>query len=1177
MTLGNGVSQGDVDTSKTLASTPLDPSIRENLLALSSMGVGSDELLNFGFNRDAVFQFCLEENLALPSTSTTASPDITIVTESNTIPSEKKKAGYESLDKASDPPPSTLIIENDGQAADADTESDMEISDISDQEIADEADVEDMDVEDTIGTSTIIMTTPSSAMTPASSTGTTPMFPEPSTPKSDYNSSNSTLYPTHPTSAPIAKLEHSMPTSKLLQDRPMSLTVDVSSESDFGTEMAYKLFAPVIRSLHPYGKKFKAKKEPAKITSSNGHDGTRALQATIKQIADMKKMIEQLEQSKKKEKANNSDGDSPSSVGVEAVVPASDTHIDLVDDTRKENKLHQDMEETRVELNAQAKVVVNNATDEQLSALKSSNDKEVTQLVESVEQQIQDQHSQLNEAVSSTKISSLKESSEVKESSTISNVTGSSQTANATKRNSSSDNIPEATASQTTVVENVSTADSPLTLYEEQLKSLQQLEEEQDRALKQLELKIAEMRKQQEEMALRKEQAKTKALGVRAKLSMLQRASASPKVRTPPTVSTQLQPMQISTDGKPSSTRKELSSHEDSPSAKRTKYNRPPEFGAQFTMSHAKDAIQGVIIDTGRSVPLLTSIQSVITDMANRKSTRPFMLQNTPRYTDTRHDHVRILYKPDDLAKHFQNIPPAQEENSDSVMLKQAEISDHLKDTGRSESSSTFSQYQSPLQCFRSFQYFGGKSGQSMAYSNPMDTSRNLCAFELAGGTCNDDTCASRHFRDFNMTEADVIQDLLTYAENESEDIRNAYQRSLKRIFASMSAAPNATPTMLVRTAADCRNRLSKENSRKVSFVPSPARRLEKVKRKAAQHRAKPMSQKQPITSALQPILSAGPSGEARYFDVDERNYPRDPKNIQGWVRACLEALPSANFADYDITNSKSLELGKAINVLRQALARNPTSELLWCLYVELWLYRGDTKMFEREMEQAIRNVPHCLDLLWYKVLAAPTVEDQITISDQLLEYFTNDQASASMDALGISSTLLEILCRQAAILIGNDRVRMAKQLLGGVLSSSSAVRTALSLRDQVLLGAGYFHVCAYGRLPTIIFRHHFAKRYLSDENYVVPLFIVVWNEALASSLEDILCMIIFELQLGSTLSDASAADYFLFLVVLGNLLEFLTGYPQAKASDIAFIKQRLEESNFLPMCIEFQNKNENG
>lgn len=168
-----------------------------------------------------------------------------------------------------------------------------------------------------------------------------------------------------------------------------------------------------------------------------------------------------------------------------------------------------------------------------------------------------------------------------------------------------------------------------------------------------------------------------------------------------------------------------------------------------------------------------------------------------------------------------------------------------------------------------------------------------------------------------------------------------------------------------------------------------------------------------------------------------------------------------------------------------------------------------------------------------------------------------------------ISSTLLEILCRQAAILIGNDRVRMAKQLLGGVLSSSSAVRAALSIRDQVLLGAGYFHVCAYGRLPTIIFRHHFAKRYQNDEKYVVPLFIVMWNEALASSLEDILCMIIFERQLGSTLSDASDADRFLFLVVLGNFLEFLTGYPQAKSSDVAFVKQRLEESNFLPMCTE--------
>lgn len=973
-----------------------DPSLHEKLLSLSSMGVGSDELLHFGFDKLTVIQFCMEENLTLPSTIPKGSPDITTPTESNIEFLEQPTLTNETLIDAKNQQLSTSTAEKLQQAADNDSESDMEISDASDHEVADDADIEDMDVEDTIGTSTIIMASPDSAITPVSSAGTSPMFLEPATPKSDISSFNSTLYPSLPSASATIR-DRSSSQKALLEERLLPLTINITDESDFATEMAYKLFAPVIPALRQFEEK-KSKKAPAKISSTNGSDGTQTLQATIKQIADMKKMIEQLEQSKRKDKANISDGsDSPSSVGIEVVLP-EDAHIDTVDDASKENKLDQDMEETRVELNAQAKVVVNNATDEQLSALKSSNDKDVTQLVESVEQQMHDQHSQLNAAVSSTKISSFGESSEATEPSVISNATGSVSSVNTKAVVSSPSNTPETKENQTSAVDSPVTKDSPLTLYEEQLKSLQQLEEEQDQALQLLELKIAEMRKQQEEMALRKEQAKTKALGVRAKLSMLQRASASPKIQTPPLANKVVHPMQIQQESKPSIVRKELSSYEDSPSSKRTKYSRAPEFGSQFTIEHARDAIQSVVHDSGRNIPLLHSIQSVITDMANRRNTRPSKIHDSPRYTDSRHDHIRILKKPDDLVKHFRNLPPSHDESSETVTTKQVDISDHLKDTGRSDNSSNFSQYQSPLQCFRSFQYFGGKSGQSMAYSNPIDTSRNLCAFELAGGTCNDDTCASRHFHDFDMTEADVIQDLLTYAENESEEIRNTYQRSLKRIFASMSAAPNATPNMLVRTAADCRNRLAKDNSRKVSFVPSTARRMEKVKRKAAQHHAKPMQQRQPVTSALQPILSSGPpSGETRYFDIDERNYPRDPKNIQGWIRACLEALPSTNFSDYDITNSKSLELGKAINVLRQALARNPTSELLWCLYVEIWLYRGDIKMFEREMEQAVRNAPYCLDLLWYKVLVAPTVEDRITVSDQLLEYFTTDQASASM------------------------------------------------------------------------------------------------------------------------------------------------------------------------------------
>jgi hypothetical protein len=144
-----------------------------------------------------------------------------------------------------------------------------------------------------------------------------------------------------------------------------------------------------------------------------------------------------------------------------------------------------------------------------------------------------------------------------------------------------------------------------------------------------------------------------------------------------------------------------------------------------------------------------------------------------------------------------------------------------------------------------------------------------------------------------------------------------------------------------------------------------------------------------------------------------------------------------------------------------------------------------------------------------------------------------------------------------------------AKRLLAGVLSSTSVVRTAMNLRDQVLLAACHFHVCAYERVPIVVFRHHFAKRYQSHQSYAVPLFIVVWNKALAaSSFQDVPCLISFERQLEASLADASDADHILFLTVITNMLEFTKRYPHAKSA--TFIKERLETSHFLPSCTEF-------
>jgi Putative zinc-finger domain len=569
-----------------------------------------------------------------------------------------------------------------------------------------------------------------------------------------------------------------------------------------------------------------------------------------------------------------------------------------------------------------------------------------------------------------------------------------------------------------------SSFNSPFAEYEEQLKSLQQLEDDQDDALRSIEVKIEEMKKQQETMRMQKELARTKALGVRAKLSMLQRASASPKIQSP--VST---PMKAPTQPSPSPAKRPSPYVEESSSAgaarhgsssrmaarhqaKRGKFDRPVVEG----MSIADvDAVQLAIDEIiyypqNDTLPLFNEIRDCLSKLI---ATEAFRVHEKPvSRTDNRHDHIHVVKKPQDFLEFYVEPPSTQEETLDTLSPNQPDVSVNLKDHGRSHNMTEFTPYQSPLHRFRSFQYFGGPSNKSMAYSNPVDTSKNLCTFELAGGTCNDDTCRSRHFRDFDLSPTDVMQDLLTYSRCENDGTQMKDQKTLERMFATMDAARTKKPVTYVRAALDIRRRnLSSNQLQKVSFIPSPARRQEAVKRKVGgQHTVKPVAQKLPMTSALQPLLVPGSTMELRYFEVDERNYPTESKNIPGWVRAVVQSLPSTQFADYDKANSKSLDLNAAINILRQALARNPTSDLLWCLYVELWMYRGDEKMFEREMEQALRNVPYCLDLMWYNVLMASTVEDQITASDDLLRYFNSDEAIKTIGIVAREQTNVGII-----------------------------------------------------------------------------------------------------------------------------------------------------------------------
>ncbi|GAO50358.1 hypothetical protein SAICODRAFT_30555 [Saitoella complicata NRRL Y-17804] len=98
-----------------------------------------------------------------------------------------------------------------------------------------------------------------------------------------------------------------------------------------------------------------------------------------------------------------------------------------------------------------------------------------------------------------------------------------------------------------------------------------------------------------------------------------------------------------------------------------------------------------------------------------------------------------------------------------------------------------FTPYQSALRSFRSYRFhplYASNTEQqyrSATYSHKIDPKIRMCLYETSGGTCNDDTCESQHFRDTNMDDNEILADLIKVVEGETEEERKAYKTGLHK------------------------------------------------------------------------------------------------------------------------------------------------------------------------------------------------------------------------------------------------------------------------------------------------------------------------------------------------------------------------------------------------------------
>ncbi|KAL7274522.1 hypothetical protein RUND412_002584 [Rhizina undulata] len=106
--------------------------------------------------------------------------------------------------------------------------------------------------------------------------------------------------------------------------------------------------------------------------------------------------------------------------------------------------------------------------------------------------------------------------------------------------------------------------------------------------------------------------------------------------------------------------------------------------------------------------------------------------------------------------------------------------------------SNVFIPYRSPLMDFKSFRYhpryldFVPGGYRSNTYSNRIDPKKTMCLYEFNGGKCNDLSCTSQHWRQIEIPDDEILVELASVTEGQSEETKKQYNKGLRQEIGKM-------------------------------------------------------------------------------------------------------------------------------------------------------------------------------------------------------------------------------------------------------------------------------------------------------------------------------------------------------------------------------------------------------
>ncbi|KAI9709979.1 MAG: hypothetical protein M1820_003057 [Bogoriella megaspora] len=129
-----------------------------------------------------------------------------------------------------------------------------------------------------------------------------------------------------------------------------------------------------------------------------------------------------------------------------------------------------------------------------------------------------------------------------------------------------------------------------------------------------------------------------------------------------------------------------------------------------------------------------------------------------------------------------------------------------------------YTSYESPLRSFRAFrfhpEYLRTVAGgfRSITYAHRIDTQKQICRFEGAGGSCNDPQCEYQHFKDMKLSDSDLLLQIGLMGPSDSDDDRTRWQAGLRQIIDRLRSQQIGDPEQVARQIAEFRRTFRGEN-----------------------------------------------------------------------------------------------------------------------------------------------------------------------------------------------------------------------------------------------------------------------------------------------------------------------------------------------------------------------------